>query len=174
MITVKLFLYPLYAISSWAFTLIAYIFAPIICLAVNSEGNLPAYLSWFGTPDNPAIGDVFWKERHSDYSNYQLTVTWMWRNPAQGFDQFVKAKVDYSTPVKVFGNINIDDSAKLPIGGWFLITGDGYFQLQIIVSTAFGCFESHWGWSLKPLAKGYIHPTLGALLATPFRFYKAR
>jgi hypothetical protein len=170
----KIFIYSLAAITSWTLTAIAYLFAPIICAFADSNNRLPKWLSWFGTPDNLATGDpAFWPQQHPTYSPYKLAVTWMWRNPAQGFDQWAKADVAYNTPVDVRGNIYIHDGVYgPPIGGWFLITAGGYFQFQAIIPTSIGCFEMHSGWSLKPLAAGYEHPTLGALLATPVRFFR--
>jgi hypothetical protein len=169
----KILAYPILAVASWLLTLAAFLFAPVIALFVDGDGNLPRWLSYFQTPDAPCWGADFWAASNPSYGRYELIVTWLIRNPAQGYDQTVKANVDYNTPVKVYGNINIDDSTSPPVGGWFLITGGGYFQLQVIIPTSWKCIEMHYGWSLKPLAKGYRHPTLGALLATPLRLYKA-
>jgi len=163
----KILLFIIFAIASWILTIIAYLFAPIIVL-FQKDGEL--VLSVFGTPDAPAIGADFWKRDNPTYSDYQLAVTWMWRNPAQSFDLMCKAYVAYNTMVDVRGNIGIRDT-KPSIGGWFLITGGGYFQLSIIWPTKYVTFVSHWGWNLEPIAKGYTHQTLGALKATPLRFY---
>ena len=166
----KILLYPLYALASWILTIIAYLFAPIIVL-FQKEGEL--ILSWFGTPDAPAIGADFWKRDNQKYSDYQLAVTWMWRNPAQGFDYFARANVTTATPVTVRGSLYIDDSVN-PVGGWFLITGGGYFDFRLIVPTKYGCFISYAGWNLVPLAKKLPSDLLGALRATPLRLHKAK
>jgi hypothetical protein len=165
-----IFFYPLYALASWILTLIAYLFAPIIVL-FQKDGEL--ILSWFGTPDAPAVGADFWERDNPTYSDYKLAVTWMWRNPAQGFDLFARAKITSNTSVTVRGNLDIKDTPPAR-GGWFLVTGGGYFQLSIIWPTRLACFVSHTGWNLEPIAKGYTHSTLGALKATPLRFYMGR
>jgi len=163
-------IYPICAIASWIFTIIAYLFSPAIALAVDANGNLPKYLSYFQTPDAPCWGADFWATDNPTYTKYKLIVTWLWRNPAQGFDQSVKANISANTQVTVRGNLGIRDTAPY-ISGWFLLTGDGYFQLSI-VWPVFGIrIVSHSGWNLEPLAKRYEHKTLGALKATPFRFY---
>ena len=158
------------AILSWVITLTAYLFAPVIALFVDSDGNLPGWLSWYQTPDAPCWGTDFWATDNLTYSRYKLIVTWLWRNPAQGFDQWAMANITPTTPVTVRGTLGIRDTPP-QVGGWFLITGGGYFQLSIIWPTSFACFVSHLGWNLEPIAKGYTHPTLGALKATPLRFY---
>jgi len=171
----KIFLYPLYAISSWLITLSAFLFAPVIALFVDANGNLPRWLKWFQTPDAPCWGVPFWKEQHPSYSTYWLCITWLWRNPAQGFDQTVKANVSKSTPVKVWGNLNISDGVYgNPIGGWFLITGGGVFQFAAIIPFKYGCIDIGLGWRLDPIAKGYESKTLGALIATPARFFRRK
>jgi hypothetical protein len=159
-----------YAIVSWILTVIAYILAPLVVRLVDTNGNLPYLLRWMQTTDAPCWGADFWATDNPTYSKYKLIVTWLWRNPAQGFDKFCKADVAYNTMVDVRGNIGIRDTSP-HIGGWFLITCCGYFQLSIIWPTKYVTFVSHTGWNLEPIAKGYTHQTLGALKATPLRFY---
>jgi hypothetical protein len=152
----KMLLYPFYAIASWVITLIAYLFAPIICLFVKTDGTL--YLSWFGTPDAPAMGAEFWKEQHPTYSDYKLAVTWMWRNPAQGFDQLLKADVTMKTPYKVWWR-NGDN---------YFYTANGYFHWSYRIGLATGGL----GWRLNNIVEGYDHPTMGQLVTTIIRFHK--
>ena len=153
----NLLLYPFYAIASWLVTLCAYPFAPIICLFVKADGNL--VFSWFGTPDAPAIGAEFWKRDNPNYSDYRLAVTWMWRNPAQGFDQIVQAKVTMQTPCKLYGSIESEN---------YLITGGGYFHLHYRLGLAVGGM----GWRLNNIVQGYEHKTMGQLVSTILRFNK--
>lgn len=156
------------AILAWVMTLTAYLFAPLICLFIK-DGKI--VLSWFGTPDAPAIGAEFWKAQNPTYSDYKLSVTWMWRNPAQGFDQLVAAKVNRQTPCKAYGNISARDATG--ISGWFLITTDGYFHFAYVLPIGFGrCMVGGAGWNLHPIVEGYDAPTLGQLNSTPFRFQK--
>ena len=166
----KIFIYPIYAIASLIITICAYLFAPIICLFVKKDGTL--LLSWFGTSDNLATGDPsFWPQQHPSYSKYQLAVTWMWRNPAQGFDQLLTAKVTMQSPCKVYGNINIGDT--IGVKGWYLITCNGYFYFSYVYPIGFGrCIEGGIGWRLNNIVKGYEHPTMGQLAVTPFRFFR--
>lgn len=169
----KIFTFILLAAVSWAITLAAYLFAPVIALFVDTKGDLPGWLKWFQTPDAPCWGADFWATDNPTYSRYKLIITWLWRNPAQGFDQYAKADVTMKTLVKVRGNLSIKDTSPT-IGGWFLITCGEYFQLSIIWPIKYVTFVSHLGWNLEPIAKGYEHPTLGALKATPLRFYVGR
>jgi len=167
-------LYSIYAIASLVMAFIAYLFAPIICLFIRDR-KLPKWLAWFGTPDNPTTGDPsFWPQQHPTYSPYQLDVTWMWRNPAQGFDKYLEADVAYNTLIDVRGNLNISDSSKPPVGGWFLITGGGVFHFKAIIPTKFGCLVSYMGWRLEPIAKDLPSDTLGAFMFTPLRLFKAK
>jgi len=167
---VKIIFFILCTIISWTLTLSTYLLAPVLALLIDADGNMPHWLKWFQTPDAPCWGADFWATDNPTYSRYKLIVTWMWRNPAQGFDQYVKADVAYNTMVDVSGKIGIRDTSP-SIGGWFLITGGGFFQLSIIWPTKYVTFVSHSGWNLEPIAKGYTHKTLGALKATPLRFY---
>jgi len=166
----KILLFIICAIPSWILTLSAYVLAPAIAWFVDADGNLPWWLRYYQTPDAPCWGADFWKRDNPNYTQYELIVSWLWRNPAQGFDQSVRAKVTNNSPVAVKGNLEIKDTPP-SIGGCFLITCCGYFQLSMIWTTKYITFVSHWGWNLEPIAKGYTHQTLGALKATPLRFY---
>lgn len=163
----------LFAIASWVMTLLAWLLSRVIALFVDTNGNLPYLLHWFQTPDVPCWGAPFWKEQHPAYSVYQLCESWLRRNPAQGYDQFIKADVTMQTPVRVFGNLEISDGVYgAPIGGWFLIIGGGVFQFSAIIPTRFCCIDIGLGWRLDPIAKKYETKTLGALIATPARFFR--
>jgi hypothetical protein len=165
--------YPLYAIASRLMAIIAILLSPLIALFVDTQGNLPSLLRWFQTPDAPATGAPFWKQQHPTYSNYLLALTWLVRNPAQGFDQVCKVNATLDTPVKFYGNLNISDGIyAAPIGGWFLITGAGGFQFSAIIPCRSFTIDIGAGWRLDPIAKGYQTPTLGALIFTPLRLHK--
>ena len=124
--------YPLKALASVVVTLAAYLFNWLFALFVQSDGNLPRGLKWFQPSDNLAIGDALWKSEHPDYSDYMLALSYMNRNPAQGFDQFLQADVSETTPVKVRGNLYIRVGPK-GIGGWYLITSKVYFHLTYVL-----------------------------------------
>ena len=167
-------LYPLKALASVVITLIAYLFNWLFALFVRPDGNLPRWLKWFQPSDNKAVGDTLWKAEHPGYSNYQLARSYMNRNPAQGFDQLLQAKVSETTPVKVRGNLYIRVGPK-GVGGWYLITSKDYFHLTYVLPmTWFGefCITGAFGWRLVSIAKGYRHDTLGQLVFTPFRFHQ--
>ena len=108
--------YPLKALAAFLATLTARLFNWLFALFVQSDGNLPRWLKWFQPSDNLAIGDALWKAEHPDYSDYMLALSYMNRNPAQGFDQFLQANVSETTPVKVRGNLYIRVGPK-GIGG---------------------------------------------------------
>ena len=165
-------MYPLKALASVLITLTAYLLNWLFALFVRPDGNLPRWLKWFQPSDNLAIGDAPWKAEHPDYSDYMLALTYMNRNPAQGFDQLLQANVSETTPVKVRGNLYIRDGAK-GVGGWYLITTDKYFHFAYLMPlTWFGefCITGGFGWRLVSIAKGYHHDTLGQFVFTPFRF----
>ena len=167
----KIILFPLYAIADILFTLSAVLFSPIIALFVDKYGNLPRWLKWYETPDNPCYGASFWHEKHPSYSMYWLCVTWLIRNPGQGFDQVLQVHVDPFTAVKVRGNIGIDDQVPV-MGGWFLITGGGVFQFAAVIPVGSGTIDIGLGWRLDPCAKQYYTPTLGAFIFTPCRWHR--
>ena len=162
--------YIILAISSLLITMSAYILAPVLAWFVDADGNLPKYLRWYQTIDAPCYGAEFWATDNPTYSRYKLIVTWLWRNPAQGFDRWAKADVERNTLVDVYGNLNIKDTPPA-IGGWFLITCTGYFQFSMIWPTKYVTFVTHIGWNLDPIALHYSHPTMGNLKVTPLRFY---
>lgn len=168
----KFLSYPFLAVISIFFVLAAYIFAPIIALFVDANGNLPTLLKWFQTPDAPCWGAPFWKQKNPSYSTYKLCWTWLQRNPAQGWEQFCAIKVDANTPVTVHGNLDINDQI-VGKGGWFFITGAGVFQFSAVVpvGTTY-TLDCGLGWRLDPIAKKYSTTTLGALMFTPIRLHK--
>lgn len=156
----KVTLYPLYAIASWLVLISAFFLAPVTPLFVNkAPGRLPWWLNWYQMPDNPLWGDASWHRKYPDRSWYWLCVSYQLRNPAQGFDQAIAAKVTMQTPCKVRGNV---------LSGNYLITGGGYFHL----SYKFGFITGGMGWRLNNIVQGYEHKTMGQLVSTILRFHK--
>jgi len=86
-------IYPFMALLSVFFTLLTWILAPILAVLVKSDGNLPKYLYWFQTFDNPVTAgenEPFnWLMSPYSYTPYWAKVMWLWRNPAYGFDMFL-------------------------------------------------------------------------------------
>jgi len=159
MTTWKLFRYPIYAIASIIATILSYFVVPVTCIFLNDYGNLKYLRGWLQTSDNKATGDpAFWPKQHTTYSRYWLAVTWLWRNPSQGFDQKLKADVTMHTPIRVWWR-NGDN---------YLYTGNGYFHLSYRLGLATGGI----GWRLNNIAEGYEHPTMGQLVTTLIRFHK--
>lgn len=78
------FLYILLVPVLLGFTLIGMVFAPLIALTADANGNLPRYLKWFQTFD--ATLD---EGRQPQYgftgSDWWVRTRWLWRNPSYGF-----------------------------------------------------------------------------------------
>ena len=165
--------YVLLIVPSIVMTLLAYLLAPVLALLVGEDGRLPWQLNWFEPVDNPVIGDSFWSAEHPNYGAYRLALTYMWRNPAQGFDQWIKADVNEKTAWKCIGNIGIADGEH-GVAGYYLVRAAGYFHFSYVLHCGFGhCLAGGYGWRLNSLVKGYSHPTLGQYVFTPlFRIQK--
>lgn len=165
----KILLYTFYAIFGVVVTIASYISVLIAAFFIDANGNLKYMRRWLQTSDQPATGDpTFWPQQHPTYSRYWLAVTWLWRNPSQGLDQLLRAKVTMQTPCTVRGNINIGDTVG--VSGYYLITGGGYFYFSYVLSIGFGrCVEGGLGWRLNNIVLGYEHPTMGQLVFTPCR-----
>lgn len=78
-----------------AVTLANVLLSPVIALFINKDGYLPGWLSWFQTPDNPAIGDALFQGNQMAWtkSRYLYGVFWAIRNPGYGYDALAGAKV---------------------------------------------------------------------------------
>lgn len=139
-------------------------------LFMDGAGNLPRWLTWYQPSDNPAWGDKLWRDEHPHYSDYKLAVSYLYRNPAQGFDQYLRAKVAMDTPCTVRGNIDIADGED-GVAGWYLITTEGdYFHFAYVYDRGNGkCWTGGLGWRLNNIAKKYDHPTMGQYVFTPIR-----
>ena len=170
---VKPLLYTLLIIPTIVMTLLAFVLAPILPLLMNEQGDLPWQLRWFQPSDNKLFGDASWANDHPTWDVYRLAMTYQWRNPAQGFDQWIRANVAEQTPWVCRGNIMIQDGAQ-GVGGWYLITANSYFHFSFVLPIGFGhCLTGGYGWRLNSLVKGYSHPTLGQYVFTPlFRIQK--
>lgn len=84
--------------------LAAVLAAPVLPLAVGGNGKLPRWLSWFDTPDNPAIGDIGHRLRWAGRSRYRQVVAWYLRNRAYGF-KWDPLGAPMREAVVVFGDI---------------------------------------------------------------------
>jgi hypothetical protein len=155
----KALLYPLYAVFSIVATILSYFAVLVACLFIDENGNLKYLRGWLQTTDNPATGDpVFWSQQYPNLSRYWLAVLWLWRNPSQGFDQKLAAKVAMQTPIKVWWRS----------GDNYLYSCDGYFHLSYRLGLATGGI----GWRLNNIVEGYPHETMGQLVTTILRFHR--
>lgn len=121
--------------------------------------TLPAWLSWFQTPDNPLDGDEGWRTQHWQWryrlpaplATYVGRVGWLLRNPVYGFDTSVLgfdagAKVEISKrgPSALGGTLAT---------GWFFATAlnlDGTRAWQFYAVKVWGRKASrvNFGWKL--------------------------
>lgn len=175
--TCNLLLYQIYSIASLIVTLTAILLSPLLALFVDGDGNLPHYLRWFQTPDNPCWGDEPFRinETPND-STYIRTVKWLVRNPAQGFDMVVGGTQSPDTTYKVYGKFVTEGNdegivSKPGIGGVLLVTSDKYFHLYIIIPFGSHCIHSEFGWMLRSSVETkIIHPKV-SFVFTPIRFF---
>lgn len=146
-------------------SLVAILFCWFIALFVNKEtGHLPFFLKWFETVDATCY-DEMWVAEHPAWSKYKIALTWIARNPAYGFNYFLRARVNEFTPVKFFGNLLIADGEQ-GVQGWNLtISRSGVFMFEWIKNLNNGhCIRGEYGWNIKPLAKMNSSKMLGALM----------
>lgn len=154
-IAMRLIQYLLSVLLALVVTLLACLFAPILPLFADSKCNLPQWLRWFQTPDNPICGDVaFLRNQAQNDSHYWRSVKWLWRNPAQGLDQALGAQYPLDERPLVKGNPAISDVGG--VAGWCWITFGGYFHLISIVPVGFGkCIHAEFGWRIQQIAQDY-------------------
>lgn len=78
--------------------LVAWPLTPLVVLFVNKEGELPNWLYWFTTPDNPKLEDAGWikesrpfLQQKNRFQRYVNRCFWLWRNSGYGFSESVMA-----------------------------------------------------------------------------------
>lgn len=144
------------------------LFSPIIALFIGRDGYLPWWLSWFQTPDNPAIGDAAFQRNQMAWTlklpawlaRYCLGVGWALRNPAYGYDQWAGFVASRQLIYTASGNeqVNLFRSANgqcTVIEGYVfrqVIAADGkdYFQLTILRRwSASRAWRISFGWTLS-------------------------
>ncbi|TAM16080.1 MAG: hypothetical protein EPN65_15235 [Pandoraea sp.] len=127
--------------------------------AAIGRPTLPAWLSWFQTPDNPLDGDEGWRTQHWQWryrlpaplATYIGRVGWLVRNPAYGFDMSV---LGFDAGAKVA----IATRGPSPLGGalvtgWYFATAvnlDGTSAWQLYAVKVWGRKASrvNFGWKL--------------------------
>ncbi len=142
------------------------LFAPIICLAMDKQGNLPWWLKWF-QPVDTAYGciDTLWKLDHPDWSDYKLAYTFIRRNPFYGGCYSPFGAKGFN-PVTL-GNRLISDTQGIS-GFYLLVASNGVFQLKIIWHISSTAIIHEAGWQIHDVN----HPTFGSYQMAPIRFYK--
>jgi hypothetical protein len=167
-------------------TLIAFIITPVLALFLDAEGNLKFGRSIFQPPDNPAIGDASWKKEHPLDTNYELAVSYLWRNPAQGFQLGIAGADDFvlhefAMP-RVYGDITITAGMEVAIDGktripgktgWFKVVIGKYWHYRSIKQWPFGIYtSSEFGWRLQGIAEGRPQDICRQLVFTPIRIIR--
>jgi hypothetical protein len=177
------FRYLFLSFCSIILTLIAYLITPVLALFLDAEGNLRFGRSIFQPPDNPAIGDASWKDEHPYDTDYKLAVSYLWRNPAQGFQLgFAGADLwvlNELAMVKVEGDITItggiNDGVDYLLGktGWFQVSIGEYWHWRNIKHWGFGIYtSSEFGWRLQGIAEGRPQDICRQLVFTPIRLIR--
>ena len=143
--------------------LIAILFAEVIALFVNKDGNLPWGLRHIFQPlDNPCWGDASWIAEHPTYSKWRLSASYLRRNAAYGYQSLVAIPLPIS--VKTYGDLSIQDGDNGKAGWFFILGNNGAFEFCWILSLRNGsCLRGEYGWALRPLRPPLsIQPTPGA------------
>ena len=141
-------------------TLLNVVLSPVIPLFINDSGYLPIYLSWFQTPDNPAIGDDSFHNNEMSWttSRYLWGMFWAIRNPAYGYDAYWGAPVTEGFVFSTNRPGGIDYQNGVLIEGTVLQTlesgGQTYFEwcwVKQLTSTHYARIS--FGWHLTPPLK---------------------
>lgn len=74
--------------------------APLIALFIR-DGQLPVWISWFQTADNPACGDQAFQDNQIPWTKslprwlgqYVLGIGWAIRNPGYGYDHWAGVEI---------------------------------------------------------------------------------
>ena len=138
-------------------TLTNVILSPVIPLFIHDSGFLPACLSWFQTPDNPAIGDASFQTNQMYWtkSRYLYGLFWALRNPGYGYDAYFGARVlagfEYATNnlqgVDIQNGVLYEGTVKQT-----LVSGsDEYFEWCVVKKlNSKHYFRASFGWHLNP------------------------
>jgi hypothetical protein len=139
-------------------TLLSYIATLIACRYLDSDGNLKYLRGWLQPPDMSELWGPDWAPAIAGLTKSQAVKMYLLRNPSQGFDSKLAAKVTMQTPIKVWWRD----------GDNYLYTCDGYFHFSYRIGLATGGM----GWRLNNIVEGYEHKTMGQLVTTLIRFHK--
>ena len=162
-------------ILSISFTLLSWIVAPVLPAfaspvlgPVNNnngtavEPRLPAWLSWFMTPDNSLYGDGGWRTEHcpDHWDSYLGMVLWLWRNPGYGFEWNgpLCAVISSLATITFTGDAAIQNRPQGKAGYCFTVItnpdGTRYWHLYWVKVIGGGyCLNINLGWKLKTYAE---------------------
>lgn len=155
----------LMAVASLALNVVNLFAAPFMVLTAqqNEKGEwwLPAWLSWFQTPDNPLDGDVGWrrddrpfKTERNAFERWVNHVLWLYRNPCYGFDLYVLgALVLPSDCIEQTGSAEVSNRPHLQEGWYFKrVVRAGaaiYWQFYFVKAwSSENCLRVNLGWKL--------------------------
>lgn len=136
---------------------LCWLLSPVLPLFAMGRDTLPAWLSWFQTPDAPLDGDSGFAELYppEEWPQYVRRVMWLWRNPAYGFAWSVLAFQPTSPEFLWLGSITIDQQRRGGEGfGWYFIyVPQGYFQFSYRQVMPYGKqLRFRFGWKIVGLA----------------------
>lgn len=149
----------------FVFNVLALILAPVLPLfatesfgacdnnnALRTEPRLPAWLSWFQTPDNSLNGDGTFERLNPP--GYWSKVLWLWRNPAYGFERSVlAAHILPASTLTFIGEPQIGDKPQ-GLAGWCFVRIDSYWGFTYVKRVgATRCIKIVLGWKLKTYAE---------------------
>lgn len=148
-------MWPFYAAFSMVLMLISIPLAPLLVLIAGNNDRLPGFLNWFQTQDADLDGDEGWWDVEShpviiSLPRYLRRVLWLWRNPSDGFDYRVAARLSFIEKYKVYGNPEIRNRPYPGRGGWcFAVAGKWWmFYLVMPYGSSGRCLRIYLGWKL--------------------------
>ena len=131
----------------------------------GTEPRLPAWLSWFDTPDNSLYGDEGWRTKHCPdaWQTPAGMAAWLRRNPALGFCWTVLGRnVPEKTVFTVRGTLGVDKGKDRY--GWYLIrTSEGLWQFRFACVVLGLEVAGDFGWLLEPFLDPENRPSHPAL-----------
>lgn len=164
------------ALGGLSAVLLHVLLLPVLPLFLRSSW-FPQCLSWFQTPDNPAIGDQAFQDNQMPWTKrlpgwlarYFLCIGWGFRNPAYGYDTWAGVKYTRLGTYASSGNEKIDVFRSATgectvIEGTVLrravISGKHYFQYTRLFRYSFfpsRAYRISIGWSITPYRLWYQH-----------------
>lgn len=136
--------------------LVCWLLSPMLPLSAIGREALPAWLSWFQTPDAPLDGDSGFNDQNQHpvivkLPRYIRRMLWLIRNPAYGFAWTVLAYKPESPAYKWSGSFA--DGVNDGHGWFFMRQPSGHFQFSMRYQWIFGrYFYLRFGWKIIGLA----------------------